>query len=107
MLMYPLALALILLSLTVSQRPYAGTVYKVTIAFTILPAILDMLANTPATISGLAPIQRLLTLYHTAVPFASLGLGWLAPTLIGFTIGIIWGRLRWGGQRGTLPESNR
>ncbi|MCT4486786.1 branched-chain amino acid transport system II carrier protein [Levilactobacillus parabrevis] len=107
MLMYPLALALILLSLTISQRPYAGTVYKVTIAFTILPAILDMLANTPATISGLAPIQRLLTLYHTAIPFASLGLGWLVPTLIGFTIGIIWGRLRWVGQRRTLPESNR
>lgn len=107
MLMYPLALALIGLSLTVSQRPYAGTVYKVTIAFTALPAILDMLANTPATISGLAPIQRLLGLYHTVIPFANLGLGWLLPALIGFTIGIIWGRLRWIGQQGTLPERNR
>lgn len=106
MLMYPLALALIGLSLTVSRRPYAGTVYKVTIAFTSLPAILDMLANTPATISALGPIQDLLNLYHTVIPFANLGLGWLLPALIGFMIGSVWGHMRWVSQRRTLPESN-
>ncbi len=107
MLMYPLALALILLSLTVSKRPYAGVVYKVTIAFTVLPAVLDMLNSAPAMITSLAPIQAALGLYHQFIPFASMGLGWLVPTLIGFGLSLIWGHLRFAGQRGTLPERER
>ncbi|MGX6428000.1 branched-chain amino acid transport system II carrier protein [Levilactobacillus yonginensis] len=107
MLMYPLSLALILLSLTVSKRPYAGIVYKVTIGFTVLPAILDMLANSPAVITSFGPIQSLLAFYHGVIPFASIGLGWLVPTFIGFGIGLLWGHLRWASQRGTVPESDR
>ncbi len=107
MLMYPLALALIGLSLTVASRPYAGTIYKVTMAFTILPAILDMLNSAPAMISQFTPIHTALGIYHQYLPFASLGLGWLVPTLIGFGIGFAWGAFRYANQTANLPESDR
>lgn len=107
MLMYPLALALILLSLTVAKRPYAGLVYKVTIAFTVLPAVLDILNSAPAIIADWTPIQTALNLYHQLIPFAGMGLGWLLPTLLGFGLSLVWGHLRFASQRGRLLERDR
>jgi len=72
-----------------------------------LPAVLDMLNSAPAMITSLAPIQVALGLYHQFIPFASMGLGWLVPTLIGFALSLIWSHLRLAGQRGTLPERER
>jgi len=94
MLLYPLSLALILVSLTVAKWAYAGVVYKLTIAFTAVPAVLDMLANSPATVTNWAPVAALLQAYHAVVPFASLGLGWLVPTAVGFLLGLGIGILR-------------
>ncbi|MCW3778534.1 branched-chain amino acid transport system II carrier protein [Levilactobacillus namurensis] len=94
MLLYPLSLALILVSLTVAKWAYAGVVYKATIAFTAVPAILDLLANSPAVVTTWGPVARVLHLYHTYVPLASLGLGWLVPTLVGFVLGLGWGYWR-------------
>ncbi|KJW13783.1 branched-chain amino acid transport system II carrier protein [Levilactobacillus spicheri] len=101
MLLYPLSLALILVSLTVAKWTYAGVVYKLTIAFTVVPAVLDMLANSPAVVTHWAPVASLLHVYHTVVPLASLGLGWLVPTLVGFVLGIGVGYLRAVSQRTT------
>ena len=106
MLLYPLSLALILVSLTVSKRPYAGLVYKLTIAFAAVPAVLDMLNTAPAVVSGFGPVAAVLSFYHAVVPFASLGLGWIVPTLLGFVIGFVWGRVRWAAQS-TVPDSNQ
>lgn len=94
MLLYPLSLALILVSLTVAKWAYAGLVYKLTIAFTAVPAVLDMLANAPTVVTTFGPVASVLHLYHTFVPFASLGLGWIVPTLVGFVLGIGVGYLR-------------
>ena len=107
MLLYPLSLALILVSLTVAKRPYAGLVYKLTIAFTAVPAILDMLANSPKVVTSWGPVAATLTAYHQLLPFASLGLGWLVPTFIGFVLGIVWGRLRWASERAGEMGDNR
>ncbi|MCH5465754.1 branched-chain amino acid transport system II carrier protein [Levilactobacillus tujiorum] len=107
MLLYPLSLALILASLTVAKRPYAGIVYKMTIAFTAVPAILDMLANSPKVVTSLGPVAGMLRIYHQVIPFAGLGLGWLVPTFVGFVLGIVWGHLRWAGEQESVLENNR
>lgn len=93
MLLYPLSLALILVSLTVHAKPYAGIVYKMTIAFTVLPAILDMLNASPAVVTNLAFIKMILRYYHQYIPLANLGLGWITLTLAGFILGLIIGKL--------------
>lgn len=107
MLLYPLSLALILVSLTVAKRPYAGLVYKLTIAFTAIPAVLDMLASSPKVVTSLSPVASALDVYHQVVPFASLGLGWLVPTFVGFVVGIVWGHLRWASERTAMMGDNR
>ncbi|KRN03005.1 branched-chain amino acid permease [Levilactobacillus senmaizukei DSM 21775 = NBRC 103853] len=106
MLLYPLSLALILVSLTVAKRPYAGLVYKFTIAFTVLPAVLDMLNAAPAVVTNWAPVHAALTFYHGVVPFASLGLGWMVPTLVGFVASLVWGHFRWASQA-TMADSDQ
>lgn len=106
MLLYPLSLALILVSLTVAKRPYAGLVYKFTIAFTVLPAVLDMLNAAPAVVTNLAPVHAALAFYHGVVPFASLGLGWMVPTLVGFVVSLVWGHFRWASQA-TMVDSDQ
>jgi len=93
MLLYPLSLALILTSLTVHSKPYAGIVYKMTIAFTVLPAIFDMLNASPAAVTNLTFVKAILNAYHQYVPFASLGLGWIVPTFVGFFLGLLLGKL--------------
>lgn len=94
MLMYPLALALIFLSLTVAHQRHAAVIYRTTMAFTILPALLDMLNSAPAVINEWGPIQTVLAGYHHLLPFASLGLGWLVPALVGFLGSWGWCTLR-------------
>lgn len=88
MLLYPLSLALILLSLTQKFFRKDARVYQVTILFAAVPAILDMLASSPALISQQAVVAQMLNFYHQFVPFASLGLGWIVPTLAGFVLGL-------------------
>ncbi|MFC6260098.1 branched-chain amino acid transport system II carrier protein [Levilactobacillus fujinensis] len=107
MLLYPLSLALILSALTVAKRPYAGIVYKMTIAFTGIPAVLDMLNSAPQVVTQLAPVHAALALYHQVIPFASLGLGWLVPTLVGFTLGLVLGKLRMASEQTTVADNDR
>ncbi|MGX7126389.1 branched-chain amino acid transport system II carrier protein [Enterococcus viikkiensis] len=65
-------------------------VYQITMGFTVVPAVLDMLANAPKVVASQPVVASLLQLYHSYVPFAALGLGWVLPTLIGFTCGVIY-----------------
>ncbi|WP_125590843.1 branched-chain amino acid transport system II carrier protein [Companilactobacillus jidongensis] len=92
MLLYPLSLALILVSLTVHNKPYAGVTYKMTIAFTVLPAVLDMFNAAPASLQ-VGFVKIALNVYHQYLPFASLGLGWVTPTLLGFVLGLVLGKM--------------
>ncbi|MCG4305420.1 branched-chain amino acid transport system II carrier protein, partial [Enterococcus lactis] len=84
MLLYPLSLALILLSLTAKFFQKTPFVYQVTMLFAAVPAVLDMLANSPALVSQQRVVASMLEFYHHHVPFAALGLGWIVPTLLGY-----------------------
>ncbi|EME3518377.1 branched-chain amino acid transport system II carrier protein [Enterococcus faecium] len=84
MLLYPLSLALILLSLTAKFFQKTPFVYQVTMLFAAVPAVLDMLANSPALVSQQRVVASMLEFYHHHVPFAALGLGWVVPTLLGY-----------------------
>ncbi|WP_122645829.1 branched-chain amino acid transport system II carrier protein [Enterococcus mediterraneensis] len=84
MLLYPLSLALILLSLTAKLFKKNPLVYQVTMLFAAVPAVLDMLASSPAVVSKQALVAQVLSAYHTHLPFADLGLGWVVPTLVGY-----------------------
>lgn len=84
MLLYPLSLALILLALTNKWNHRSSLVYKTTIAFTVLPAVFDALAAAPESIAQFSLVKNLVGFYHHYFPFATLGLGWVLPTLLGF-----------------------
>ncbi len=90
MLLYPLSLALILLSLTAKYFDKNPFVYQMTIAFTLVPAVLDMLANAPQVVATQPIVNALLTFYHHYLPFASLGLGWVVPTFVGFCLSFLY-----------------
>ncbi|WP_048000038.1 branched-chain amino acid transport system II carrier protein [Lactiplantibacillus herbarum] len=86
MFLYPLAIVLILLAVL---SPWLGTsrwLYGMTTAWTLIPAILAGVAAMPSAWTHATIFQSLLHL-NTALPLASLGLGWSAPALIGFVLG--------------------
>ncbi|MGH1865465.1 branched-chain amino acid transport system II carrier protein [Enterococcus durans] len=89
MLLYPLSLALILLSLTARFFQRNPVIYQVTMLFTAVPAVLDMFANSPALVRQQSVVAALLAFYHHHVPLASLGLGWVVPTLLGYLISLL------------------
>ncbi|MDR3241212.1 MAG: branched-chain amino acid transport system II carrier protein [Lactobacillaceae bacterium] len=92
MLLYPLAMALIIPAVLSPLFGNQSIVYKITTAFTAIPAILDALAN-----SGLATTTwatQIINLYHNSLPFAAIGLGWTLPILFGLIIGIIIARIK-------------
>ncbi|MGX7132007.1 branched-chain amino acid transport system II carrier protein [Enterococcus songbeiensis] len=89
MLLYPLSLALILLSLTAKFFQTSPVVYQVTMLFAAVPAVLDMLASSPALVSQQYVVAKVLEFYHHYVPFASLSLGWVVPTLVGYVASLL------------------
>lgn len=94
MLLYPVSLALILLSLThryFKKDPY---VYQLTMAVAIVPSVLDMLTNAPKIVTIQPVINHLLYAYHTYVPFSTLGLGWVIPTFFAFAWGLVYINVR-------------
>jgi LIVCS family branched-chain amino acid:cation transporter len=86
MLLYPLAMALIIPALLNAFFHNNPLVYRFTTGFAAIPAILDFLKTLPTPIPGTNP---LMTLYNTYLPFASQGMGWIIPTIIGLLIGIL------------------
>ncbi|AQW21174.1 branched-chain amino acid transport system II carrier protein [Lentilactobacillus curieae] len=88
MFLYPLAITLIILSITSPLFNKDRRVYIWTTIFTIIPAILDAIASAPAIISKSAIAQGILKL-DNFLPGASLGMDWLLPAGIGLAIGLI------------------
>lgn len=86
-LMYPLIMALLLLTFTHNFFNGRQCVYVWTTALTFIPALVS--GMQVAHIS-LGPIERLFNMY---VPFNSLGMGWVCFTLGGYLIGVIWANL--------------
>lgn len=88
MFLYPLAITLILLSLSGRFIGANPTVYRTTTAFTLIAAVLDMIG----TVSGMVPESRVLAglkaFAGNILPLYDLGLGWILPAAIGFLVGL-------------------
>lgn len=89
--LYPIAIVLILLGLLSRIFHDRQGVYVTTIAFVLIPAILDGLNALPASLhQGLLANVLVLGQY---LPGFSQGLGWTVPALLGFVISwVIFGR---------------
>ena len=89
MFLYPLAITLILLSLSGKFIGANPTVYRTTTAFTLIAAVFDMIG----TVSGMVPGSRLLAglkaFAENILPLYDLGLGWILPAAIGFLAGLL------------------
>lgn len=92
MFLYPLAITLVLLSLSGKLIGSSGTVYRTTTAFTLIAALFDMIG----TVSGMVPDSKILAgltrFAGRVLPLYSLGLGWICPAAIGFLLGLLLAR---------------
>lgn len=86
MLLYPIAIVLIILAVGNSFFKKNKIVYRISVIFTLIPAILDMIVNMPAIVSkssfGLSVVH-----FRNMLPFANEGLSWLTPMIFGLIIG--------------------
>ena len=76
---YPVAIVMIILSLTDRLFHGASQVYKSTVLLTLLYSLLDSLAN----VFAIPAISEVLAL----LPYYKEGMGWILPAIAGFAIG--------------------
>lgn len=94
MFIYPLAMTLILLSIIGMLFKNDSRVYKVTSYFTLFASIIDGLNASPDVIRQTGFAQALIHFGEKYLPFFKIGMGWVLPALIGFSIGLIWHRIK-------------
>ncbi len=88
MFLYPFSMVLILLSVASPLFHRDGVVYGFVVAFTTLPALMDMVAAFPPVVSASAFGKAVVAFQQSYLPFASMGLGWLVPALVGLVLGL-------------------
>ncbi|WP_179394258.1 branched-chain amino acid transport system II carrier protein [Lacticaseibacillus absianus] len=88
MFLYPFAMVLILLSVTGRLFHHDPVVYGFVVGFTTLPALFDMVASFPAVVSQSAVGLALTHFRDAYLPFASLGMGWVVPAVVGLALGL-------------------
>ena len=84
MFLYPYTIVLSILALTGHLYNNSKVVYNTTIAFTTVGSIYDFLSSLPSSISSSGVVKAI----GAVLPFSSLGLGWLVPSLIGAVLGL-------------------
>ena len=89
MFLYPIAMVLIILSISGSLFDRDSIVYFCGILFTIIPAILDMIASFPPIVSQQSWALQLKAFQLKFLPFADIGMDWVIPAIIGLVIGLI------------------
>lgn len=89
MFLYPIAIVLIILSITGSLFDHDPIVYIWAVGLTLIPAILDMIASFPPVISQQAWALQLKAIQVHYLPFANIGMDWVIPTIIGLLAGFI------------------
>ncbi|MGN1284150.1 MAG: branched-chain amino acid transport system II carrier protein, partial [Candidatus Limosilactobacillus intestinavium] len=89
MFLYPLAITLMILGITSPLFGNDAIVYKITTAFTLIPAFFDMANALPAPLSGLSFTKAMLAFANQYFPFFKLGFGWLSFGIIGMILGLI------------------
>lgn len=88
MFLYPLAITLILLSLSGKFIGTNPTVYRTTTAFTLIAAVFDMIGAVSGMIPGNRVLAGLKAFAGNILPLYDLGLGWILPAAIGFLVGL-------------------
>lgn len=86
-LLYPLAIALILLAYIAWIFGYRRSVFQYTTLFALIAAVGDMFKYLPYGLSDTAFAKSLVAFYQSALPMFDIGLGWVLPSLIGLIIG--------------------
>lgn len=89
MFLYPLAITLILLSLSGKFIGTNPTVYRTTTAFTLIAAVFDMIGAVSGMIPGSQVLAGLKAFAGNILPLYDLGLGWILPAAIGFLAGLL------------------
>ena len=89
MFLYPLAITLILLSLSGKFIGTNPTVYRTTTAFTLIAAVFDMIGAVSGMIPGSRVLAGLKAFAGNILPLYDLGLGWILPAAIGFLAGLL------------------
>jgi len=88
MFLYPLAMALIFLSILSPLFHKAAVVYRWVVVFTVVPALFDMMAAFPASVSQSA-LGRAMAHVQSFMPLAASGIDWLVPALVGAVFGTL------------------
>ncbi|WP_034992057.1 branched-chain amino acid transport system II carrier protein [Liquorilactobacillus vini] len=90
MFLYPLAMALIVLSITSPWFKRDSRVYLTTVVLTVVPAFFDMVVSFPAVVSQSSFGLAVANFQQKFLPLANVGLDWLVPAVVGFALGLVW-----------------
>ena len=89
MLIYPPAIALIILAFAGKLFQHDKAVYISVMAFTWAAAIFDFMKTLPAGVQSSLHLDRLVAFARQYLPLFDLNLGWLLPACLGFVIGLV------------------
>ena len=88
-LLYPLTIAIVLLVLCSKFFQNSPIVYRLTIAFTMIPALYDAL-STLSAMTGLFNLPNGVVYFFTSVvPLGQFSMGWISFAVVGFILGVI------------------
>ena len=88
MLIYPPAIALIILAFIGKLFHHDKAVYISVMAFTWAAAIFDFMKTLPAGVQSALQLDRLVAFARQYLPLFDLNLGWLLPACLGFVLGL-------------------
>ena len=94
MLLYPLAITLILLALLGHFFDHDRAVYAWVTGLTLVAAFYDLLRTLPDHLRAVLHVNGLVDTVGKALPFATIGLGWICPAILGLVIGLIFRAVR-------------
>ena len=89
MMLYPLAMTLILVSLTERRLPLSDGGYKLVTAVTMVCALGDLIAALPEGVRVFLHLDPIRALYAKVLPLYGLGLGWLLPAAAAFLLALV------------------
>ena len=89
MFLYPPAITLILLGIFGKYFSNSKYVYGFVTGFTLFAAAFDFLGALPESVISAIGAEGVINLSLKVLPFASMGLGWIVPAVVGLVIGLI------------------
>lgn len=87
---YPLAITLILLSLSGPLFNHDKRVYQMTTLLTVVASLFDAINASPEWIKKTDFAKNMIEFAKNNLPFYKLGMGWVTPALVGLVIGYVW-----------------